>query len=179
MKVLYRGTKRIIRKWNAEPYSSLNQLPIYCFNMVLQTDDLRYLLRLKHYENIDQLPTKGLEKVWDKLDADYIKQIGISDRYRKILNLRSDIAILKADSVITGNPSLLKTFARIKELQLEDLLSFEKTTSFSEDVALLEKFVGVGIDPMKTSVVQFAAYGKLLDKHNKEITRRNVGKIRK
>ena len=63
----------------------------------------------------------------------------------------------------------LESIIKIEQQRLNELTGKKKKKStFEEDVAIIEKYRGIGIDIKKTSVKMFYTYIKLMEKDGKE-----------
>lgn len=78
-------------------YQSIEFLPIGCFYKIIDTGDLRYLLKLKDYEELPHC-SLNLEPIWEKISTEYLEfSKGVNRQVeatfwieREIFNLKSE-----------------------------------------------------------------------------------------
>ena len=129
---------------------------------VHETANLSYLYRLKSYHNMPP-PAKSLEKQWIILYDQYIKEFGINEQYEKYLHKKRKIAIMKCDLVITDD-NIHKTFIKIEQMKLSDMLDKNQLVKFMDVVSMLTKFLGVAINTKAISVLEYYSYLRYLEK---------------
>ena len=153
------------RKSSQRYYRSIENLPQWNFQKVLQTGDLRFILVLDDYFEIESVKVNksiDLNTIWEKIFDEYIKEFGLSDSYMRVMRDRRRIALLKCDMIIRGDYGL-EAAIRIQEKKLDD--EGNKTEiSFEETVAHVEKYRGMAIDVTKVSVKRFNTYLKMMRK---------------
>jgi hypothetical protein len=101
---------------------------------------------------------------WVELYDEYLEHFGISKHYQKIINIEDKISKLIVSRWLKEDKSL-ENIIKIETMKLQELNGKKKNTStFEEDVAILEKYRGIGMDIKKTSVKMFYTYVKLMEK---------------
>jgi len=70
MKMFTKKTTTISRELLNNPYSSVDYLPMFNYYKIVDTGDLRYLLRLDNYEHLPNVDVASLLPVWNELQFD-------------------------------------------------------------------------------------------------------------
>jgi hypothetical protein len=145
-------------------YKSIDDMPIYNFHQYMVTQDLKWLLeeteKYKSTEKTDQL----LVDQWVILHDEYLKHFGISKNYKKVMEQEDKITKLMISRWLKDDASL-ETIIKIETMKLDELNGKKKKgSSFEEDIAVIEKYRGIGLDPKKTSVKMFYTYINLMQK---------------
>ena len=58
-------------KWFYKTYKTLDFIPVGCFFKIIETNDLRYLFKLKDYESLPKIKYSPTE-IWNKLHSEYL-----------------------------------------------------------------------------------------------------------
>lgn len=147
-------------------YSSLDEMPIYNWRMINETNNLEFLLKKK--KKLSEREILILEDVFATLYDSFLDTFGISDTYRRMLELKRDIAVLQARMVIENDRSL-RTDIRIADYELKELnkKGSESKQTFIEVKAYIEKFMGFRINQYETSVTEYYSYLDIMKKNNK------------
>lgn len=67
-------TKRFGNTYKFNYYRSIDYLPIFNFFKIIETDDKRYLIKLRDYELLpDKVDLNVLNKLWDDIESEYSK----------------------------------------------------------------------------------------------------------
>lgn len=153
-------------------YRGIDELPIYNWFKINQTNDLTYLLKEKHEVNKRQLPV--LERAFDKIYREYIDTFGVPEQLREILILKRDIRVLEIDIVLTGDFSL-QTFIDIKRRELEQLLQKpkEEKVSINDVKAYVEKYMGFRINERECTVKDYYTYVEVLKREATKSTKKD------
>jgi hypothetical protein len=143
-------------------YSSIDDLPIFNWNKVHETGELKYLLhdpgkKLKTAE-LNQLP-----KIWESIYDEFIQKVGLSESYLEILESERKIALLQIEMAETGDNNI-QTFIEIDQVRLERKQNEMPEGDFYQLKSFLEKKQGHPIDIRKCSVIEFYSYIKTLEK---------------
>jgi len=127
-------------------YNSIDNLPIYNYNKILETGNLTLYGVLN-------------EEDWEKIEREFFDVIGYGEKYFEILRIKADIVKKKAQYYSSGNDAL-KPFIQIEEAKLKQI-SQSEGNDFDYTVAQLSKFMGFKIDSKTTTVKEFYSYIKL------------------
>lgn len=142
-------------------YDSIDNLPIYNWYKINQSNDFSWLLKNKRI--IKEKEKNKLQEVWQNIFEEYIDTFGMNDSLRKILFLKRDIAVLETDFYLTNDRSL-KTKIKIKQYELNKLLSTDKKDSFEEMKSVIGKHQGYRIDDKLVTVKEFYSLIKAIEK---------------
>lgn len=135
-----------------EYYKSLDEMPVYNWFKIQQTNDLKYMLVKTRKVSTKEI--EELEKGLKKLSSEYIDTFGISDEYKRILELSRDIEVLKIDFILTKDRSLL-TMIELKKIELK-VITENKTKSDIHKIKMhADKYMGFSINTKETSVKEF------------------------
>lgn len=151
---------RNILKRKIDYYKSIDELPLKNWNKIQRLNDLSYLLKNFHAINEDQ--RRELEAAFDVIWKEYVDTFGVSDSMRHIFELRRDIMVDKCDMFIYNDRSKL-TFIRIKEAELEKIISRQQVEKYDTTRAYVEKYMGFRIDDEKITVKEYYSYLKLME----------------
>lgn len=145
-------------------YQSIEELPIWNFDKMMKGETLKYICKDPNkYKEDEQTLIKAGEQ-WIKLYDEYLAHFGLSTSYEKILSQEDKITRLIIQRWLKEDKSL-ETIIKIEQGKLNELNGKKKNSStFEEDVAVIEKYRGIGIDVKKTSVKMFYTYVKLMEK---------------
>ena len=150
-------------------YKDIDDLPVWNWFKINETDDITYLLHEKRKVNSKE--QDYLQRIFQKIYAKFIDTFGMNDMLRRVLELRRDIAVLQLEKSI-NNDSSRQTFIDIKEAELKGIiLEAEKETN-TNIKAYLDKFMGFHIDERKISVKDYYSYISLL-KREAELTQKD------
>lgn len=131
-------------------------------------DDHINYLQEKHQEkfNVDHFNEQLIshfESTWESLNDQYIEKYDVSDNYRKILECKTNIALHKIDYYLRGNRAA-KTYWKIEELILSDLLDDEVGAKFEDTVIGIEKHMKFSIDINTLTVSRYYDYINYINK---------------
>ncbi len=135
-------------------FKSIEELPIWNFNKVIEKNDLRYLLKLDDYYKLPELKD-DLNNIWETIIDEFYNEFGISEKYRNTLLQEKDMAMMELEYAL-GNKSL-KTIIEIKKRNKKT----DNDDKFEEQVARLEIHFKIPIDVRKMSVQRYYTYIKL------------------
>lgn len=138
-----------------EYYKSIDDMPIYNWFKIQETNDVSWMLLKKRsingYESIEL--REALQIVTDQ----YMDTFGISDEYRKIMRLTLDIRSLEIDFFTTQDRSHL-TFIELKKTELKNIAKKSKTADSISVQVHIEKYMGRKINLRETTVKEFYNY---------------------
>ena len=133
---------------SGETYSSIEFLPIWNWNEILKTGDLKHL-----FISGSGRVSKKMGKLWEDLQDEYIEVFGLDENFKKQLRLLVKKAKLNYDYVLTGD-RFINTKLEMVEADLNSL-NTTKSISFYELKEHLEKHKGFRIDPKVTTVIEW------------------------
>lgn len=142
-------------------YNSIDDLPIFIW---IKIHEKRDLLLLK--KNSDHVPLGVLASAWERIYGEFIDVFGVSDKFREILFMKRDIALLKINMALSGSRHYL-TFIEIKQMQFEELLKKEVNHNYMDSLVHVEKYVGFKLNIRECSVREYYTYLKEMEKEYK------------
>lgn len=149
-------------------YKSIEELPIYNFHKIMITSDLSYLLKEEIKEKKFVKIHDQLEKQWDNLYNEYLDHFGLSKNYKQIIDQETKICKLLIKRWLKNDRSM-ENIIEIEEIKLKELNQTKKKTStFEEDIAIIEQHRKIGLDPHKTSVKMFYTYVKMIQDYGEK-----------
>lgn len=140
-------------------YRDIDELPLYNYSKIIDTNELGYLIVDSSPYNLKKLDKKELfelSEVWKNINCQIIDYIGISDDMRQVLRIEKDISLLRLQMIETGDRSI-DTIINLKELELNQIRPKEKK-SIEESIVLLEIFLKMPINSKNTSVKRYYGY---------------------
>jgi len=144
-------------------YESIDTMPIYNFHKFMVTQDYIWLL-LDPEQNIKPKHEEKCNKKWEAIYDEYLEHFGISKNYQKVMTQEDKVTKLTIQRWLKDDKTL-EAIIKIEKMKLAELTGKKKKGStFEEDVAVIEKYRGIGLDPKKTSVKMFYTYVKLMEK---------------
>lgn len=146
-------------------YNNIRQLPLFNYFELVDTGELRYLLILDNYIDLPILQdeeTESLKEIFDTIKAEIIDYTGVSDNYLTALRMQKDIALNKAELVLTGDVDLVNQI----QLQISEFEEFKKentttTQTIYKQCAVIEKHFGFQFDLFKTTVYRWLTYNDI------------------
>jgi len=150
-----------------ELYDSIDELPIWNWNMVNEKGDYTYIKKNRINGQVTKEEHANLKKQWEKLFSDYIDRFKFSKNFLTILEKKKDIMQWQKQYAMTNDKSVF-TFITFAERELKELENENKGSDFFETKAIVEKFIGFRIDVKSTSVNEFYTYIKMLHEKNKQ-----------
>lgn len=145
-------------------WESIEIMPVFNFHKVLTTGDLKYTLKGDFTEKFLYKNKKKIEDNWSNLYDEYLQHFGLAKELMRRMEIEDKIAKLMIDRWLKDNKSLESVIA-IEQMKLNEVDGKKKkSSSFEEDVAIIEKYMSIGLDVNKTSVKRFYTYIKIMQK---------------
>ena len=145
-------------------YKSIDDLPIFYWFKIFETNELTHLL-IK-----GKLPQTQLTEIWNDIYNEFIIKFGVDEKFKEHFNLKKDIILLEIEYA-------QKKQAGVKfrlQLELKKLESLNPIQETKQDFHLLassiSKQMGYNVNLKTTSVTEFYSHIKLL-KNGSEIKR--------
>lgn len=161
-------------------FESLEDLPAWNFDKIQKTQELSYLLQLNDYGgtemSFNEKESKKLIGVWLELYFEYLDAFGITEKYKKRVELERDAVILEAEIVLGGDP-IKKTWLNIKNRELQEMKDESensKSSTFEEEIIVLMKWSGVAIDSKKITSLRFFTLRKM---YNEEMSSQKLNQL--
>lgn len=145
-------------------FDSLDSLPIFNWLKIQETNDLGYLLKIK--KECSRKEINKLEQHLSKLTDSYIDTFGVSDEYRKVLDLQREIRVKEIEFFITEK-KINKTFINVLKLKLQAAMKSTNKTDIYVVSTHVSKWMGYRVDLQKTSVNEFYGILKSIKKNER------------
>ena len=146
----------------ADKYVSIDDLPMYNWKKIHDTDELKWLFVKKQEVENNEL----LERRWAAIYDEYLNEFGLSQEYKEILKVKRKIANLQADYIIKGDRIILN-YINIEKNALESLYDSSKGgSSFRESLVHLEKMQGIKINTKQITVADYYNYLRSIKNNN-------------
>lgn len=140
-------------------YENIDEIPIYNWFKISETNDLSFMVKDKKGKFDRSTALKKYEQLYDQ----YINEFGFGESFEKNLMLRSNIVSLKIEKAVTGN-NFLNNFIRQAEIDLKDSMTMANRVSITETKVHVEKYVGFRLNEREVSVRDFYTYLKVMSK---------------
>lgn len=137
-------------KKRAELYNGIDDLPIYNWFKINETNDLKWICKGER-ENAD---AKELHFTWERIFDEFIDFFGIPEKMKEVLELRRNIFVLQAQLALTKDRTKL-LFIEIEKDKLDKILKEENKKNASQVEVYMWKFLGFRLDQKTTSVKDF------------------------
>jgi hypothetical protein len=147
-----------------EHYTGIEDLPIWNWFKINETNDLTYLLHKRRLVTVNE--KEYLTKLFSNIYEDFTNTFGINETLQKVMSLKRDIAVLQLDISINGDTSR-QTFIDIKIQELNDIIKNSENEKNTTVKAYLDKYMGFFIDEKKISVKDYYSYLELLKQEAK------------
>lgn len=145
-------------------YTSIDDLPQYNWRMISEKNDLSFLLINKH-QKFDKVK---IGKVFEQIKDEYIDTFGISDNYKKILELRKDITCLQLEMAATGD-RFIENSIDIATIELKKLLTTTDNVKPYETTVRLSKHMGF---PVNERTISVREYAEMVEVMRNDLTRK-------
>lgn len=139
------------------------------YDRVLETGDLRYLLKLEDYDELPRIWV--IPQRWEEIQQQVFDRIGMTDTAREGFDkLRRKIQLdLKELSMDEDDPKLSITRTRKKQTEQEEPITQQ---DLYDQVAMLRAFFHVDFDVKKMSVIEYYKQIQLYERHSREASER-------
>ena len=147
-------------------FSSLDELPFYNWLNAYSEKNLVYLIKNVNYRTFEITPTIEikLEAAWDIIYDEYLELFGMTKKFKRVVELERQIALLKCDLWIDDN-KFLKNKIKIfeKKLQREKQNAVDdKGNDYDRQTVLIEKWLNSSLDIKKISAKKYYTYLQLI-----------------
>lgn len=162
-------------------YDDIEDLPLWNYDKVVESEDLRYLFILNSYKKFPKylkLWKPILVKVWDGIHDQIIDEFGFSQEQLMVLQIEKSICLAELTFIIKGDKAIQNQITAMKrrlESLLKSLTPKEKQTLY-EKVSILEGFKHIPMDPKLISVKKYLTDLRLYEKYieqQKKLSKKN------
>ena len=141
-------------------------LPVWNWNQVHETGDLKYLLITDNYKGLEDHNTEEMSALWMDLYQQYIDEFGINDSFKRYMQKKQQLCAKISEYIQTGD-KFKKNKINILELDIKAMVDDKEPQKFGEVVAGVEKFFGFQIDPKVLTVQKYYNYLKYIESNVK------------
>lgn len=140
-------------------YTTLEDLPIYNWFKVSETNDYKWLLK-----SYDKDHKEDLRPLFDQMNQEFLDIFGPSSEREKLMSLYKRLIKHKADYIL-GKKHVIN-YIKVIEFQLMQLgQDNTKKQSVFEICAIISKEQGYNVDPKQTNVITFYSILKNIEKN--------------
>ena len=150
-------------------YRTIEELPIWNYNKVSESGDVRYLLRLDDYF---ELPDKGFElkelaQTFVDIADELFERFGVDEIAITSMIEEKDILMMKLKWL--AGEKIFRTSYKIKKKVRDDRQAMvgDKKQTFDERIVMLESYFKKDFDVYKMSVAKFYTYLNIVKKGNR------------
>lgn len=150
-------------------YRTIEELPIWNYNKVSESGDVRYLLRLDDYF---ELPDKGFElkelaQTFVDIADELFERFGVDERAITSMIEEKDILMMKLKWL--AGEKTFRTSYKIKKKVRDDRQAMveDKKQTFDERIVMLESYFKKDFNVYKMSVAKFYTYLNIFKKGNR------------
>jgi len=144
-------------------YKTIYDLPVWNFDMINKTGKFFYLYKDENKHN-DENNDKHLELIWEDLYDEFIKKFGVSEEFKKYINLKVQEMEILYDVYIKDEKWKMP-FAIIKNREAEEIFS-STSNNGSSIYAIVSKYMGFRVVPKEVTVNEFYEYLNLAKNDN-------------
>lgn len=161
-------------------YQRFDEVPIWNFNKVCETQDFRYLLKL---ENYNELPVNITicESVWNTIYFEYLDCVGEDNERAEYRHKYNTFWELYWKQIATNDRKLLNKIdiLRVQLNAFQNDFKKEQKGSFDEQVAILDNhFTGVQFDVYKMTAKRYFIQLKIYQDYCNEMEKRHNKSIK-
>jgi hypothetical protein len=143
-------------------YDSIDNCPCWNFDKVISTGDYSFLFIA---ESDNKIKPSELEKIWENIYDEFIKEFGISDEYKQYLE-NMGLYVQCIDAAYNGGDKSQLTMAEVNRRRAEEFLKGnDKNISV---YAVVSKFMRFPCKPKELTVKEFYGYLKLASNGKKD-----------
>lgn len=168
--------KKVVSFRFAELYSSIDNLPIWNYNKILETGNLRYMAKTDDFSKHFRYDKKKAFLNWQKINDQYIDYFGVNDNYQRILELKGEMAVNYYDWKVLKIP-VARSYYNMAKDELETMQSGAGSGSESQEynvgkqIFYIEREMGFKLEEKNLPVKQFFLYINELSEIAKKLTK--------
>lgn len=135
-------------------YTSIDDIPVYNWRKINETNDLRWM-----FPGGKGKTTPAVATAFEKIRDEFIDTFGISDDYRRLLEIKVSIEIWSVRIALEQDNSHVNFIRRLEVERDEILKRIEgNKNSFFDTKVMVEQFMGFRINEKEISVREFYSY---------------------
>lgn len=143
-------------------YKSIEVMPIWNWNKIHETGDLKYLIIAESYKDIADQNNEETAALWIDLYQQYIDEFGVNDNYKRYMQKKQQLNAKINEYIQSGDKFKLNKI-NILEIDIKGMVDEKEPQKFGEVVAGVEKFFGFQIDPKVLTVEKYYNYLKYIE----------------
>lgn len=153
-----------VNRLSDKTHRSIDTLPIFNWWKIHQNGELGYLFLKVDTPNPKGLKMLAMQKLWERVYAEYITRFGVGEGFVRMLNKKKEIAALKVEKMLSGDMSI-QTLIDVCVFELDRMMKeMGDKSDFYESKAQMERMLGFTLDPRRVSVAEFYSYISTLKK---------------
>lgn len=164
-------TVRPLKESKIEYFTSIEEMPIWNWFKIHSTNNIKFVCK-SDPGDLSVKQVKELEAAFENINGEFIDTFGISEDFRKILDLRREITWLKVDMMETGDKSL-QNFIDMRESDLREVINGTRGDDYMEVKAHVEKFMGFKMNDKEVTVREYYTYIKVIKNEAKKTAVKN------
>ena len=137
-------------------------MPIWNWNKIHETGDLKYLLIADDYKDIEGQNTEENSDLWMELYQQYIDEFGVHADYERLIKKKQQLTARIAEYIATGDRFKLNKI-HITELEIKSMTDDKEPQKFHEVITTLDEFFNRDIDPKVLTVKKYYSYIKRIE----------------
>jgi len=141
-------------------------MPVWNWNKIHETGDLKYLVIAEDYKDIEGQNTEDMAGFWMELYQQYIDEFGVNKDYKRYMQKKQQLCASIADYIASGDKFKLNKI-NILNIDIKGMVNEKEPQKFGEVVAGVEKFFGFQIDPKALTVQKYYNYIKYIESNVK------------
>lgn len=139
-------------------FNSIDEMPLYNWRKC-QLGEYEYTRKTDEGNSEDDV------KAWSDIYDSFLKEFGLNESYKDILNLKRRIAIIECD-LILGAPKSLENQKVLLELELEEIINRKSDGDMDTVIIHIERWRKIEVNEHTTTVRKFY---KLLGEYEKYV----------
>ena len=147
-------------------YNSIEVIPVWNWNKIHETGDLKYLVIADNYKDIEGQNNEETANIWLDLYQQYIDEFGINNNFKRFMQKKQQLAAKIAEYIASGDKFKLNKI-NILEIDIKGMVDEKEPQKFGEVVAGVEKFFGFQIDSKVLTVQKYYNYIKYIESNVK------------
>ena len=147
---------------NYKIYRNIDTLPVWYWDKIQQTGDVRWLVQTDDIEQIKE--TEQLYEIYDKIYTEYYDYFGISSDLKEYLNAQRSITLMELDIAVNNNKSKLSLLER-KKIEFSTLYG-NAGNDIDKLAVSISRYFKVDVDLIKISTKRFYNFLNTLIKEN-------------
>lgn len=129
-------------------FDSIENLPLWNWWKIADTDNLIYLYKRDVYEGEDW----SLSAEWDGIISEFIDEYGLSNEYQEVLSLKKQWIDKRSEYLLNGMDRFLMFESELIEIDIKEAMRVKIKGKKEDTLIMLEEKLKREIDPKKITV---------------------------